>query len=133
MVNFITGARAAEASWSSMECGMRSSRRPWPRRIGQETRAIFVRLSKRCRSRSEVGRNGVARRAISVMLVNVLNATRPATGVRDARSMATAPPSDHPAAMIFLGSTSLRFRRCSWAASAVTWQPASLGLPPLIP
>ena len=88
--------------------GTSSSRRPWPSRIGQVTWLILASLSKRCRKRSVAGRKGKLRRDMSAMLVKVLKAIRPATGFRDARSMATAPPSDQPAATIFLGSMSLR-------------------------
>ena len=67
------------------------------------------------------------------MLVKVQKAIRPATGFRAARSMATAPPSDQPAATIFLGSMSLRAWRWAKAASAVSRQPDSPGLPADIP
>ena len=63
------------------------------------------------------GQKGKLRRDISAMLVNVLKAISPATGLREARSMATAPPSDQPAAMILLGSISLRVWR--WAQGSV--------------
>jgi hypothetical protein len=96
-----------------MDDGMRRSSLPCMRRIGQETRAMFARLSNRCRRRSALGRKGKFRRAISTRLVKVLNAASPATGRREARSMATAPPSDQPTATIARGSMSRRDWRCS--------------------
>ena len=75
--------------------------------------SIFARLSNGWRSKSEVGRKGVTRRAISVMLENGLNITSPAAGRRDARSTATAAPSDRPATMIRDGATSVRVSKCS--------------------
>ena len=63
---------------------------------------------------------GSCRRAMSAMRVNVQKATSPATGFREARSIATAPPSDQPAATISPGSTSCGARRWARAASAVS-------------
>ena len=67
--------------------------------------AILWMLSNRCRSKSETGTNGNIRRPISTPLVNEEKAIKPPTCRSEARSMATAPPSDQPAAMIRCGST----------------------------
>ena len=64
---------------------------------------ILRMLSKRCRSSSEAGRKGTIRRAMSTPLVKAENAIEPATVAVEARSMATAPPSDQPPTTIRSG------------------------------
>src|SRR5271157_3482151 len=71
-------------------------------------------------------------RDMSCVLVNVLNAISPPTGRREARSMATAPPSDQPPAMIRAGGKP-RKTSAWWAVSAVARQTVSEALPPLKP
>ena len=74
---------------------------------------IVERLSERPMAVGElVAGLPVTRPAVSQHL-KVLKAASPATGRREARSMATAPPSDQPAATILRGSTSRRDRRWS--------------------
>ena len=75
-------------------------------------RSIFERLSDLWRKRI-VESKGKLRRIIAVIDVNVLKTTNPAPVLREARSIATAPPSERPATMIRLGSMSLRVNRWS--------------------
>jgi hypothetical protein len=100
MTIVVVGVFAVAASRSNMAKGTSESRRPWPNRMGQVIVGILLRLSKRWTKNQRGSARGTKVRAMSLVLVNVLNAISPPTGRRAARSIAIAPPSDHPAATI---------------------------------
>ena len=93
---FDVDAFAAAASRSNIANGTIESSRPWPSRIGHVRLGILLRLLNLYLSMKPGSESGKNVRAMSLALVNVLNANSPATRRRDARSIATAPPRDQP-------------------------------------
>ncbi|WP_210420198.1 hypothetical protein [Aquisphaera giovannonii] len=87
-----------------------------------------------CRSRKGGTGHGAGTnvRAIPFVFVKALKAKTPAIGWRAAASMATAPPSDQPPATMRESGKPRAWRKAS-TASAVSLQPNSEGLPPLMP
>src|SRR5208337_2249355 len=100
--------------------------------MGQVIAAILLWLSNLCAKNQRGNGMGQIFRAMSCVLVNVLNAISPPTCRRQARSMATAPPSDQPPALIREGGNP-RDTRAWDAAPAVARQPTSDAEPPLKP
>src|SRR5208337_3555220 len=97
------GSGAAAKSRCPMENGTTWSRVPWTIKMGARTRRILASELKRLLRRYSNRGMRKIRRAISFAEVKELCTIKPPHSRLEARSMATAPPSECPKNIMFLG------------------------------